>query len=173
MWSRVKRKGHPETALPGDPSHMQLQNPDTIADAGNLLLIRGWYGWLLKVSSKISKIQRQMFTAKESPECAVLTEEVEKRLKEMRVLVAPRTELQCQIARTLLPPSSWELNHQPNNTHGGTYVSSHIWGRGCPCWTSVGGMALLPEGAQCHIAVECQSGKAGVCVCVCGRGAPS
>jgi hypothetical protein len=25
-------------------------------------------------------------------------------------------------------------------------------------------MALLPEGAQCYIAVECQSGKAGVCV---------
>jgi hypothetical protein len=41
MWSRVKRKGHPETALPGEPTHMQLKNPDTIADAGNLLLIRG------------------------------------------------------------------------------------------------------------------------------------
>ena len=29
------------------------------------------------------------------------------------------------------------------------------------------GMALLPEGVQCPIAVECQSGNAGVCVCVC------
>ena len=67
-----------------------------------------------------------MFTAKYLPECGVLTEEVEMRLKDMRILVAPWTELQCQLARTLLPPSSWELNHQPNNTHGGTYVSSHI-----------------------------------------------
>jgi hypothetical protein len=26
------RKGHPETAPPGDPSHIQTPNPDTIAD---------------------------------------------------------------------------------------------------------------------------------------------
>jgi hypothetical protein len=26
-------KGHPETALPGDPSHIQTPNPDTIEDA--------------------------------------------------------------------------------------------------------------------------------------------
>ena len=67
-----------------------------------------------------------MFTAKYLPECGVLTEEVEKRLKEMRGLVASQTELQSQLTRTLLPPSFWELNPQPNNTHGGTYVSSHI-----------------------------------------------
>jgi hypothetical protein len=30
---------HPETASPGDPSHIQLPNPDTIVDANKCLLI--------------------------------------------------------------------------------------------------------------------------------------
>ena len=37
-WTRNSRKGHPETAPPGDPSHMQTPNPDTIADAKKCLL---------------------------------------------------------------------------------------------------------------------------------------
>ena len=31
-------KGHPETAQPGDPSHMQLPNLITVADAKNSVL---------------------------------------------------------------------------------------------------------------------------------------
>ena len=34
------RKGHPETAPPTDPSHLQLQNPDTIVDANQVLADR-------------------------------------------------------------------------------------------------------------------------------------
>ena len=38
MWSRNRRKAHLETVLPGDPSHIQLPNPDTIVDANKCLL---------------------------------------------------------------------------------------------------------------------------------------
>jgi hypothetical protein len=34
---RLKR-GHPETALPGDPSHIQSPNAGTIVDAKNCML---------------------------------------------------------------------------------------------------------------------------------------
>jgi hypothetical protein len=34
----LARKGHPETAPPGDPSHIQSPNPDAIVDAGKCLL---------------------------------------------------------------------------------------------------------------------------------------
>ena len=40
VWSRDGRKGHPETTLPGDPSHIQTPNPDFIADAKKCLLTR-------------------------------------------------------------------------------------------------------------------------------------
>jgi hypothetical protein len=33
-----QRKGHPETALPGDPYHIQSPIPDTIVDANKCLL---------------------------------------------------------------------------------------------------------------------------------------
>jgi hypothetical protein len=45
-WSRDWRKGHPETATSGDPSHKQPQNPDTIADAKKCLLIEAWHSCL-------------------------------------------------------------------------------------------------------------------------------
>ena len=38
VWSRDCKKGHPKTAPPGDPSHIQSPKPDTIADAKNHLL---------------------------------------------------------------------------------------------------------------------------------------
>jgi hypothetical protein len=36
------RKDHPETAAPGDPSHKQPPNPDTIAYASKILLKGPW-----------------------------------------------------------------------------------------------------------------------------------
>jgi hypothetical protein len=44
------------------------------------------------------------------------------------------------------PWSSQGLDHQPKSTYGGTHGSGPICGRGWPCWTSVGGAALGPEG---------------------------
>jgi hypothetical protein len=38
VWSRDRRKDHPETAPPGDPSHTNSPNPDTSVDANKSLL---------------------------------------------------------------------------------------------------------------------------------------
>jgi hypothetical protein len=38
VWNRVLKKGHPETDLPGNLSHIQLPHPDTIVDANKGLL---------------------------------------------------------------------------------------------------------------------------------------
>jgi hypothetical protein len=40
VWNRDWRKGHPETVLAGDPSHIQFPNSDTIVDV-NKCLLRG------------------------------------------------------------------------------------------------------------------------------------
>jgi hypothetical protein len=32
VWNRDRRKGHPETAPPRDPSHVQSPNPDAIVE---------------------------------------------------------------------------------------------------------------------------------------------
>jgi hypothetical protein len=54
------------------------------------------------------------------------------------------------------------LDHQPKNTHGTTHGASHICSRAWPCWTSVGGKALGPEGVGSPRVGECQCGKTGV-----------
>ena len=46
------RKDHPETAPPGDPSHKQPPNPDTIAYASNILLTWPWYCEAMPMPSK-------------------------------------------------------------------------------------------------------------------------
>jgi hypothetical protein len=38
VWNRDLRKGHPETAPPGNSSHTQLPNADTIVDANKYLM---------------------------------------------------------------------------------------------------------------------------------------
>ena len=38
VWSRNGRKGHPVTVPPGDPSHIQSPNPDTVVDAEKCML---------------------------------------------------------------------------------------------------------------------------------------
>jgi hypothetical protein len=38
MCRAERKKGHPETVPPGDPSHIQLPNPDTIVDAKKCIL---------------------------------------------------------------------------------------------------------------------------------------
>ena len=65
-------------------------------------------------------------------------EELEKGLKKLKGFAAPWGEQQCQ------PPDP-QMDHQPKNTHGGTHGSSC---RRWPCWRSVGGTALGPEGVS-------------------------
>ena len=56
----------------------------------------------------------------------------------------------------------WGLYHQPKNIHGVTHGIGHIYGKGWPCWSSVGGEALGPEGVRCFHVGECQGRKMGV-----------
>jgi hypothetical protein len=63
VWSRDWRKGHPETAQLGDPSHIQSPNPEAIVDAGEGLLIKTWYSWFLRGSARAWQIQRRKLTA--------------------------------------------------------------------------------------------------------------
>jgi hypothetical protein len=86
-------------------------------------------------------------------------EELEKGLKELRGFAAPWGEQECKPARP--PGAPPGLVHQPKNTHGGTDGSGSICGRGWPCWTSVGGVALGPE-SLCPSVGECQGIKTGV-----------
>ena len=44
----------------------------------------------------------------------------------------------------------------------GTHGSSHIFSRGWPCQTSMGGEALCPVKAQCPSVGECQDREVGV-----------
>jgi hypothetical protein len=60
------------------------------------------------------------------------------------------------------PRSSQWLDHQLKSTHEGTYGSGSICGRRWPCWTSVGGVALGPEGVWCPSVGEYQGWKKGV-----------
>ena len=58
VWSRVWGKDHPETTPPSDPSHIQLQNPDTIVDAHKCWLTRAEYCYHLGGSASTWQILR-------------------------------------------------------------------------------------------------------------------
>jgi hypothetical protein len=47
-----KKNVHPETAPPGDPSHIQTTNQDIIADSKKYLLIGALYSSLLRGSAR-------------------------------------------------------------------------------------------------------------------------
>ena len=53
----------PETTPPGDPSHNQPPNSDTIAHASKILLKGPWYSCLLRGSASTWQIQKWMLTA--------------------------------------------------------------------------------------------------------------
>jgi hypothetical protein len=58
-WSKDRRKGHTETAPPGDLYHLLTPNPDNIADAKKCLLTRAWYNCPLRGSARARPIQMQ------------------------------------------------------------------------------------------------------------------
>jgi hypothetical protein len=55
--------GNPETAPPGDISHIQSSNLDTIVDDKKILLIGSWYSYLLRDSASAWQIQRWILSA--------------------------------------------------------------------------------------------------------------
>jgi hypothetical protein len=151
VWSRDWRKGHPETAPPGDSSHIQSPNLDTIVDVNKCLLTDAWYSCLLRGSASAWQIQRWMLSAKHWTEHRVPN---------------GGARVCSPIGGTTIwtnqyPQCSQGSNHQPKSTHGGTHGSSHICSRGWPCGTSMGGEALGPMKAQCPSVGECQDREVG------------
>ena len=67
-WRKDWRNDHPETAPPGDPSHKQTPNPDTIVDAKKCLLTGAWYSYLLRGSASSYPIQMRMLVANHQTE---------------------------------------------------------------------------------------------------------
>ena len=53
---------HPEIAPPGDPSHNQPPNPDSMADANKKLLTGACYNCLLRAFASAGQIQMWMLT---------------------------------------------------------------------------------------------------------------
>jgi hypothetical protein len=67
-WSKVWRKGHPETIPPRNASHLQTSNPDTFAVAKKSLLSRAKYSCRLRGSAGAWTIQMWMHTGRHSTE---------------------------------------------------------------------------------------------------------
>jgi hypothetical protein len=63
LWSRNWINDHLETDSPGDPSHLQSPNPNTVVDTNKCLPRGAWYSCLLKGSASALQMQRWMLTA--------------------------------------------------------------------------------------------------------------
>jgi hypothetical protein len=90
-----------------------------------------------------------------------LMKELQKRLRSWEELVCSPME-GAMVSSGQKPWSSWGLNHQPKNTHGGTHGVGIICSSGWPCCTSLGGEALGFEGFQWPYVGQCHGGKMGV-----------
>jgi hypothetical protein len=141
LWSRDWRKGHPESAPPENPTHIQSPKPETIEDAKKCLLMEVWYNCLLRGSARAWQIQRQMLAANHWTELGVPDGRVGEGTEGAEGVYSPTEGATLSTGQT--PLRSRELDHQPKSTHGGTHGSGHICGRGWPCWTSLGGCAML------------------------------
>ena len=62
VWSWDRKMDHLETATPGDPSHDQPPNADTIACTSKFLLKGPWYSCLLWGYASAWQIQKWMLT---------------------------------------------------------------------------------------------------------------
>ena len=124
--SRDWRTGHPETAPPGDPAHIQAPNPDYIADAKKCMLTGAWYSYLLRGIARSWQIQR-MIRANHWTENGVPNGGVKKRIERAEGVLNP--------IRTTIPTnqSSQGLNYYPKSTHERTHGSSCTCSRGWPC----------------------------------------
>jgi hypothetical protein len=75
---------YPETALPGDPSHSQPPNPDTIAYASKILMKRPWGSCLVCGCASVWQIQKPMLTVIYKIEPGPPIEKLEKAPKELK-----------------------------------------------------------------------------------------
>jgi hypothetical protein len=149
VWSRHWRKGHPETAPPGKPSHIQPPNPGTMADANKSLLTGAWYSCLLRGSAIAWQIHKWMLTVIYWTEQKVPNEGARESTQGAEGVCSPIGG--TSIWTNQYPQSSFEINHQLKKTHGGTCGSSYICSRGWPSQSSIGGEILGPVRALCPV----------------------
>jgi hypothetical protein len=138
VYSRDRRKDHPETSPPGDPSHIKLPNPDTVVDI-KFLLTGAWYSCLLRGSVSISQIEVDAWTNHGVPNGGA--KESAKGAEGVYSSIGGTNQYS---------QSSQGLNHQPKSTHGRTHGSSRICSTEWPCRTSMGEEALGPVKARCQ-----------------------
>ena len=153
VWGRDWRKGHPETALLGDPS----PKPDTIVDANKCLLTGTWYCCLLRGSASAWQIQKWMLSANHWSEHKVPNWGARERTK--------GAEGACSnIGGTIIwtsqyPQSSQGLNqrlHMEGPMVPAAYVAKDAL---VALVASMGGEALGPEKAWCPSVGKCQDRK--------------
>jgi len=140
VWSRDWRKGHPETAPPGNPVHIHtVTKPRQYCWCQEVHADRSC---LLRGSARAWQIQRRMLAANHWTEKGIPTGRVRGRIEGAEGI--------CHPIRTTMPTnqSSQWLNHHPESTHGQTHGSSYIFSKEWPCWAPTGEEALGPATAQ-------------------------
>jgi hypothetical protein len=160
VWSRDWRKGHPEIAPPGNSTHIQSLNPDTIMDANKCMLLGAWNSCLFRGSARAWQMKRWILTANHWTEHRGPNGGVRERTEGTEgfcSLIGRKT-----ISTNQTTQSSQGLNHQTRSTHRGTYSSNSICGRGWPCQASMGGEALGSIKAWCPSVAKFEVGKAKV-----------
>jgi hypothetical protein len=143
-WSRDRRKGHPETAPPRDPSFLQKPNPDTIADAKKRLLTGAWYSCPLRGSARTWLLQMCMFIANHHTEHGEPNGRIKGRTEGGEGDCNPigKTTISTHLMSAPNPfpnPSSQVLNHQTKSTQGEIHWSSLVCSKGLPYLALMGG----------------------------------
>jgi hypothetical protein len=155
VWSSHWSNDHPETASPGDPSHIQSPNTDIFVDANKCLLTAACYSCLWRGSTSAWQIQKWILTAYHWTEHKVPNEGAIERTQGAEGVSSPIGGINQYLQ------SSQGLNHQPK-CHDGTHGSSCICSRGCSSWSSMGGEALGPVKALCPSVGKPQNQNEGV-----------
>jgi hypothetical protein len=147
VWSWEWRNDHPETARPGDPSHKQPPNPDTIVDANKSLLTGVWYSCHLRGSASAWQIQKWVLAAIHWTEHRVPNEGARENTQGAEGVFSPIGG--TTIWTNQYPQTPQGLNHQSKKTYGGTNGSNCMCSRGWPSQLSMGEEALGPGKALC------------------------
>jgi hypothetical protein len=116
VWNKDWRDDHTENDSPGDPSHMQSPNPDTVVVANKCLLTGARYSSLLRGSGSAWQIQKWRFTLIHWAEHRVPNEgarESTQLAKGVCSLIGGTT-----IWINQYPQMSQELNNIRGGTHG-------------------------------------------------------
>ena len=113
VWSRGRRKDHPETAPPGEPSHKQPPNPDIVAYASKILLTGPLYSSILWGFASPWQILKWMLTVISWMEHRAPNEGARESTQWAKGVCNPKKEQQCELTSTPRAcVSSWIIGHQ-------------------------------------------------------------